>query len=42
MRWMDGVEKDPRNFVVVNLKTKAKEWDGWRKFLEQVKTHKAL
>jgi hypothetical protein len=28
MRCMDGVEKDLRNFGVVNLKTKAQERDG--------------
>jgi hypothetical protein len=42
MRWMDGVEKDLRNLGVVNWKTKAQEQDGWRKFLEQAKTHKGL
>jgi hypothetical protein len=31
---MDGVEKDLRNLGVVKWKTKAQEWDGWRKFLE--------
>jgi hypothetical protein len=40
--WMDGVEKDLRNLYVVNWKTKALEQDGWRKFLEQAKTHKGL
>jgi hypothetical protein len=29
---MDGVEKDFRNLIVVNWKTKAQERDGWRKF----------
>jgi hypothetical protein len=42
MRWIDGVEKDLRNVSVVNWKTKAPERDGWRKFLEQAKTHKML
>jgi hypothetical protein len=42
MRCMDGVEKDSRNLDVVNWKTKAQERDGWRKFLEQAKTHKGL
>jgi hypothetical protein len=42
MRWMDGVEKDMRNLGEVNWKTKARERDGWRKFLEQAKTHKVL
>jgi hypothetical protein len=42
MRWMDGVEEDLRNLGVVNWKTKAREQDGWRKLLEQVKTHKGL
>jgi hypothetical protein len=41
MSWMASVEKDLRN-CVVNLKTKAQEQDGWREFLEQGKTHKAL
>jgi hypothetical protein len=41
MRWVDGVEKDLRNLGVVNCKTKAQR-DGWRKFLEQVKTHKGF
>jgi hypothetical protein len=39
---MDGVEKDLRNLGVVNWKTKAQERDGWRKFVEQTKAHKAL
>jgi hypothetical protein len=39
--WMDGAE-DLRNLSVVNWKTKAQERDGWRKFLEQDKTHKVL
>jgi hypothetical protein len=39
---MDGVEKDLRNLGVFNRKTKAQEWDGWRKFLEQAKTHKGF
>jgi hypothetical protein len=39
---MDGVQKDLRNLAVVNWKTKAQEQDGRRKFLEQVKNHKAL
>jgi hypothetical protein len=38
---MDGME-DLRNSGVVNWKTKAKEQSGWRKFLEQTKTHKGL
>jgi hypothetical protein len=42
MRWMDGVEKHFRNLGVVKWKTKAQERDGWRKFLEQPKTHKGL
>jgi hypothetical protein len=42
IRWMEGVEKDLRNLGVVNWKTKAQERDGWRKFLEQAKTHKGL
>jgi hypothetical protein len=42
MRWMDGVEKDLRNLAVVNLKTKTKEQDGWRKILEHAKTHEGL
>jgi hypothetical protein len=33
MSWMDGVEKDLRNLGVVNLRAKAQERDGWRKFL---------
>jgi hypothetical protein len=42
MGWMDGVEKDLRNLCVVNWKTKAQERNGWREFLEQIKTHKDL
>jgi hypothetical protein len=42
MRWMDGVEKDLRNLGVVNWRVKAQERHGWRKFLEQAKTHKGL
>jgi hypothetical protein len=42
MRWMNCVEKDLRNLGVVNWKTKAQEWVGRRKFLEQAKTHKEL
>jgi hypothetical protein len=38
MRWMDGVQKDLRNLDVVNWR----EREGWRKFLEQAKTHKGL
>jgi hypothetical protein len=36
---MDGVEKDPG---VVNWRAKAQKRNGWRKFLEQAKTHKRL
>jgi hypothetical protein len=32
MSWMDGVEKDLRNSVVVNWKTKAQERVGLREF----------
>jgi hypothetical protein len=32
IRWVDGVEKDLRNLGVVNWRTKAQEWNGWRKF----------
>jgi hypothetical protein len=39
---MDGAEKDLRNVRVVNWKKKAQEWDGWRKFLAQAKTHKGF
>jgi hypothetical protein len=39
---MNGVEKDLRNLGIVSWKTKAQEQDGWRKFLEQAKTHKEL
>jgi hypothetical protein len=39
---MDGVEKDLMNLGVVNWKTKAEGRDGWRKFLEQAKTHRVL
>jgi hypothetical protein len=42
MRYVDGVEKDLRNLGVVNWKTKAQERDGWRKILEQAKSHKRL
>jgi hypothetical protein len=42
MRWIDGVEKDLRNLGVVNVKAKAQEWDGWRKFLEQAKTQMVI
>jgi hypothetical protein len=42
MRWMDGVEKVLRNLGVVNWRAKAQERDGWRKFLEQAKTHEGL
>jgi hypothetical protein len=40
--WMDGVENALRNFGVVIWKIKAQEQNGWRKFLEQAKTHKGL
>jgi hypothetical protein len=36
------VEKELRTMGVGNWKTKTKERDGWRKFLEQAKTHKGL
>jgi hypothetical protein len=39
---MDGVDKDLRNLDIVNWRAKAQERDGWRKFLEQPKTHKRL
>jgi hypothetical protein len=39
---MDGVEKDLRKLGVVDWKTKVQKQDGWRKFLEQAKTHKGL
>jgi hypothetical protein len=42
MRWMDVVEKGLRNLGVVNWKTKTQERNGWRKFLEQARTHKGL
>jgi hypothetical protein len=42
MRWIDGVEYDLRSLGVVNWKAKAQEKDGWRKFLEQAKTHEGL
>jgi hypothetical protein len=42
MRWTDGVEKDLRNLGMINWKTKAGEREGWRKFLEQAKTHQGL
>jgi hypothetical protein len=42
MKWIDGVERDFRNLGVDNRKKKAQERDGWRKFLEQAKTHKWL
>jgi hypothetical protein len=42
MRRMGIVEKDLRNLGVVYWKTKAQERDGWKKFLEQAKTHKGL
>jgi hypothetical protein len=38
--WMYGVEMDLRNLGVVNLKAKAQELDGWRRFSEQTKIHK--
>jgi hypothetical protein len=34
MRWISGVEKDLKSLGVVNWKTRAKERDGWRKFLD--------
>jgi hypothetical protein len=37
-----SVEKDLRNLVVGNWKTKAQERDGWSKFVEQAKAHKGL
>jgi hypothetical protein len=42
MRWMDGVEKDLKNLGVVNWRAKTQDRDGWRKFLEQAKTHERL
>jgi hypothetical protein len=36
------VEKDLRSLGVVNWKAKAQERDGWRKFLEQAKTHEGF
>jgi hypothetical protein len=42
MRWTDGLEKNLRNLDMVNWKTKAQERGGWRKFLEEAKTHKGL
>jgi hypothetical protein len=42
MRWMDGVEKDLRNLGVVNWRARAEEIDGWRKFLDQAKTHEGF
>jgi hypothetical protein len=39
---MSGVEKVQKNLDVGKSKTKAQERDGWRKFLEQAKTHKEL
>jgi hypothetical protein len=41
-RWLDGMEKDMRNLGVVNWRVKAQEKVGWRKFLEQAKTHKGF
>jgi hypothetical protein len=34
IRWIDGVEKDLRDLVAVNWKTKAQERDGWRKYIK--------
>jgi hypothetical protein len=42
MRWTDGVEEELRSLGVVNWKAKAQERDGWRKILEQAKTHEGL
>jgi hypothetical protein len=42
MKRMNGVVKKLRNMGVVNWKAKAQESDGWRRFLEQAKTHKGL
>jgi hypothetical protein len=39
---MGGVEKNLRNLSVVNWKTKTQEQNGWRKLLEQAKTHEVL
>jgi hypothetical protein len=40
--WLDNVEKDLRKLGVVSWRAKAQERNGWRKFLEQAKTHKGL
>jgi hypothetical protein len=42
MRLMNYVEKDLKNLVVFKLKTMAQERGGWRRILEQAKTHKEL
>jgi hypothetical protein len=39
IRWM---EKDLRNLCVFKWGGKAQERDGWRKILEEAKTHKGL
>jgi hypothetical protein len=42
MRWKDDVEKDLRNFGVVNWKTKSRRAGWLEKVLEQAKSHEGL
>jgi hypothetical protein len=38
LRWMDGVMRDTERLGVRNWRNKAKDRDGWRRFLESAKT----
>jgi hypothetical protein len=38
LRWMDGVMRDAERLGVRNWRSKVKDRDGWRRFLESAKT----
>jgi len=38
LRWMDGVMRDAERLGVRNWRSKAKDRDGWMRFLESAKT----
>jgi hypothetical protein len=42
LRWIDGLEKDLHNISIINCKNIALDRSGWRRCLEQAKTHPGL
>jgi hypothetical protein len=42
LKWMDGVTNDAKRLGVRNWRTKARDRDGWRHFLQSAKTQHGL